>query len=105
MRSNDVPFGLPYNIMSYALLNHIFAKHLGLEPGELVYMGWDVHIYQNQIEMAKEQILRDPKPLPQLKINKDLATFEDVLNLQWSDIELIGYDPHPDIKNKPGMAI
>ena len=105
MRSNDVPFGLPYNIMSYALLNHIFAKHLGLTPGELVYMGWDVHIYQNQIEMAQEQILRDPKPLPQLKINKDLTTFEDVLNLQWSDIELIGYDPHPDIKNKPGMAI
>jgi len=104
MRSNDVPFGLPYNIMSYALLNMIFAKHLEMIPGDLVYMGWDVHIYQNQMDMVKEQLTRAPKELPKLKINKDLSKFDDILNLQWEDIELIGYDPHPDIANKPGMA-
>jgi len=105
MRSNDVPFGLPFNIASYALLNHIFAKHLNLIPGELVYFGWDVHIYQNQMEMVDEMLERTPRELPTLKINKDLPTFDDILNLQWEDIELIGYDPYPDVKNKPGMAI
>lgn len=104
MRSNDVPFGLPFNIMGYALLNHIFSKYLHLTPGDLVYFGWDVHIYQNQIEMVKEQILRDPRPLPTLTIKKDLNTFDDIMNLQWEDIELSGYDPHPDVTNKPPMA-
>jgi thymidylate synthase len=105
MRSNDVPYGLPFNIASYALLNHIFAKFLNLIPGDLVYFGWDVHVYQNQLEMSEEMIKRDPRALPSLKINKELLTFEDILNLQWEDIEIIGYDPHPDVKNKPGMAI
>ena len=105
MRSNDVPFGLPFNIASYALINHIFAKHLNLIPGELVYFGWDIHIYQNQMEMVDEILERTPRELPTLKINKDLPTFDDILNLQWEDIELIGYDPYPDVKNKPGMAI
>jgi thymidylate synthase len=105
MRSNDVPYGLPFNIMSYALINHIFAKHLNMTPGELVYFGWDVHIYQNQLDMAKEQLLRSPKALPTLNIKKDLPTFDDILSLQWEDIELVGYDPHPDLQNKPSMAV
>lgn len=105
MRSNDVPFGLPFNIMSYALINHIFAKHLGLIPGDLVYMGWDVHIYQNQMEMVDEVLQRTPRALPTINIKKDLPTLDDILSLQWEDIELIGYDPHPDVTNKPGMAI
>lgn len=104
MRSNDVPYGLPFNIMGYALLNHIFAKHLGLEPGELVYMGWDVHIYKNQIEMCKELVKREPRPLPKLVIKKDLPTLQDIMDLQWTDIELIGYDPYPDFADKPEMA-
>lgn len=105
MRSNDVPFGLPFNIASYALLNYIFAKFLGMQPGDLVYMGWDVHVYQNQLDMAAEMLQRDPRPLPQLTIKKDLQTFDDILSLQWEDIEVIGYDPHPDVTNKPGMAV
>jgi thymidylate synthase len=104
MRSNDVPYGLPYNIMSYALLNHIFAKHLGLTPGELVYTGWDVHIYQNQMKMVEEQLTRSLKSLPTLNIKIDLPTVESVFDLQWEDVELIGYDPHPDIADKPEMA-
>lgn len=105
MRSNDVPYGLPFNIMGYALLNHIFAQHLGLIPGELVYFGWDVHIYANQFDMVNEMLTREPRPLPSLKINKELATLNDIMNLQWDDIELIGYDPHPDIADKPAMAV
>lgn len=105
MRSNDVPFGLPFNIASYALINHIFAKHLGMIPGDLVYFGWDVHIYQNQMPMVAEMLGRTPRPLPTLVIKKDLPTFNDILNLQWEDIELIGYDPYPDVQNKPGMAV
>lgn len=105
MRSNDVPFGLPFNIASYALLNHIFAKHLGMIPGELVYFGWDVHIYQNQMSMVSEILERRPRALPTLVVKKDLPTFDDILSLQWEDIELIGYDPHPDVLNKPEMAV
>jgi thymidylate synthase len=105
MRSNDVPFGLPFNIAGYALLNHIFASHLGMIPGELVYFGWDVHIYQNQIDMCNEILEREPRPLPTLNIKKSLSTFDDILSLEWGDIELLNYDPHLDIKNKPGMAI
>lgn len=106
MRSNDIPFGLPFNIMSYALLNCVFAKYLGLEPGELVYFGWDAHIYQNQIEMCEEQIKRKPMDLPILKIHRSLDTFEDMLNLEYgTDVELLCYDPLPDLKNKPPMAV
>ncbi len=105
MRSNDVPFGLPFNIMSYALINHIFAKHLELIPGDLVYMGWDVHIYQNQMDMVNEMLIRTPRALPTININKDLTTLSDIMDLQWEDIELIGYDPYPDVTNKPGMAV
>lgn len=105
MRSNDVVYGLPYNIMGYAVLNHLFSKYLGLIPGELVYMGWDAHIYNNQIEIAREQVKREPKSLPKLKINRDIVLLNDIFAVEWSDIELIGYDPHPDFINKPTMAI
>jgi thymidylate synthase len=104
MRSNDVPFGLPFNIMGYALMNEIFAKHLGLTPGDLVYMGWDVHIYQNQLDMTHEVLERTPRALPKLIIKKDLPTLESILELQIEDVDLIGYDPYPDVKNKPRMA-
>lgn len=105
MRSNDAPYGLPFNIASYALINHIFAKHLNLVPGELVYMGWDAHVYQNQMELVNEILTRKPRSLPILSINKDLPDFDSIMSLEWGDIELIGYDPHPDVTNKPPMAI
>lgn len=104
-RSVDTAYGLPYNIMSYAFLNMAFAKILGLVPGELTFFGWDVHLYQNQIEMAAEQIKRDPKALPMLQFKKDFTTFDELLALEYTDLELIGYDPEPDFKNKPGMAV
>jgi thymidylate synthase len=104
-RSVDTAYGLPYNIMSYAFLNMAFAKLLGLQPGELTFFGWDVHLYQNQLELAAEQVLRDPKALPALIFNKDFSTLDELLALQYEDVTISGYDPEPDFKNKPGMAV
>ncbi len=104
-RSVDTAYGLPYNIMSYAFLNIAFAKILGLEPGELVFFGWDVHLYQNQLDMAKVQVSRKPKALPELWFNREFTTLDELLSMEFEDVELIGYDPDPDFKDKPGMAI
>lgn len=104
-RSVDSVFGLPYNIMSYAFMNVAFAKLLGLEPGELVFFGNDVHIYNNQLPMAIEQITREPRPLPKITITKELNTLDDLLSLEFSDIVIEGYDPYPDFKDKPPMAV
>lgn len=104
MRSNDVYHGLPYNIMGYAFLNTVFAKHLGLNPGRLVYFGWDVHLYHSQLKVAEQQIARAPRPLPNIVIHKDLPTLDSILTLKWEDIELKDYDPHPALE-KVSMAV
>lgn len=105
MRSWDFLYGAPFNIMGYALLNHAFAKYLKLEPGLLVAFGNDVHLYENQIEIAKEQVKRTPFPLPKLTITKELNTIDDILNMEFSDLVLEGYQAHPDFKDKPKMAV
>lgn len=105
MRSWDFLYGAPFNIMGYALLNHIFAKHLNLEPGKLVGFGNDVHLYENQLDIARQQIEREPFKLPTFRINKELKTIDDVFALEFSDVELIGYESHPDFKDKPKMAV
>ncbi len=105
MRSWDYAFGANYNITSYALLNIMFAKYLGLTPGILIAHGNDVHIYENQIPMCKAQIERVPYNLPTLKINRELNSFDDILSLEYSDFMLENYKSHPDFKDKPPMAI
>jgi thymidylate synthase len=105
MRSTDVPYGLPYNIMSYSLLTTAIAKLIGLEVGEIIYFGNDAHIYVEQLPMIQEQLKRDPKPLPKLIIKKDLKTIDDLLSMEYNDIYLDGYEPHPDFKDKPKMAV
>jgi thymidylate synthase len=113
MRSNDIVYGLPFNIAQYAFLLHFFAKVLGLEPGTLVYQAADAHIYLNQIEIAEAIIERynarryaRVKPeLPTIKIHKDLNNLDNILDLEWSDIEVIGYNPMSDFENKPPMAV
>lgn len=105
MRSNDVPFGLPFNIMGYAFLNHAFSAILNLTPGTLTYFAQDAHIYKNQYAMVEEQLERTPRELPTFKFKKQLNSFNDLLNLEYEDIEIEGYDPYPDIKDKPGMAV
>ena len=93
MRSNDVFLGLPYNIASYAVLAHILALETGYEVGELAYSGVDVHLYQNHIEQAKEQLSRKPYKFPKLLVNKK-PFFEYTLD----DFKVEGYEYHPTIK-------
>jgi thymidylate synthase len=103
MRSNDVYLGLPHNIAGYALLNMIFAKIVGLEPGELNYVGMDVHLYSNQLHNAKLQAARVPRQYPTLKINKALS-IDNFETLEFDDLQLDGYNPHPPLP-KVEMAI
>lgn len=109
MRSNDVIYGLPFNICQYAFINHFLAKLLDLKPGKLVYQCSDAHIYQNQIGIAKKLVDRyhseGVKPLPKLHIKKDIKSLGDMLKLEWEDLEFEGYDPHPDMRDKPEMAV
>lgn len=105
MRSTDVPYGLPYNIMSYSLITSCIAKLLNLEVGEVVYFGNDVHIYEEQLPMIRDQVKRKPKSLPKLVIKKELKNIDDLLSMVYNDIKIEGYDPHPDFKNKPSMAV
>lgn len=104
-RSCDLPFGIPVNCAFYSLLLMMVSKLTGYEAGEVAVSMTDVHIYKNQIPMVKEMITREPRELPIVKINKEFSTLDGMLELEYSDIELIGYDPHPDIKNKPKMAV
>ena len=98
LRSNDFFLGNPTNVIQYALLTHYLAQLIGYTPKELVFTGIDVHLYTNHIEQVKEQLRREPKELPKLIIKKNLKTLEDILSLEYEDIELINYNPHPSIK-------
>lgn len=94
-RSADLFLGVPFNIASYALLTCMVAHVCGLKPGEFVHTFGDLHLYQNHLEQAREQLARAPKKLPQVRLNPAITAID---GFDFGDIELIGYDPHPLIK-------
>lgn len=94
-RSADIFLGVPFNIASYALLLQMMAQVTGLEAGDFVHTLGDAHIYTNHLEQVQLQLTREPRTLPIMKINPEI---EDIFSFQFSDFELINYDPHPHIK-------
>jgi thymidylate synthase len=93
-RSADIFLGVPFNIASYALLTMMVAQVTKLELGDFVHTLGDAHVYSNHFEQASEQLSRDPRPLPLVKLN---PAIESVFDFTWDDIELVGYEPHPHI--------
>jgi len=97
MRSNDWFLGQNFNELFYSTLCHCLAQITGLEAGELLYFGTDVHIYSTHLEQVKEQLSRTPRKMPKL-ILPEFETLEELLQLTGDDFKLEGYDPHPFIK-------
>ena len=93
-RSADIFLGVPFNIASYALLVVMMAQVTGLQPGDFVHTLGDAHLYDNHLEQAQTQLQRDPRLLPQLKLN---PTVTSLFDFTYDDISVEDYDPHPHI--------
>jgi len=94
-RSADLFLGVPFNIASYSLLTLMLAQVCDLKPGEFVHTFGDLHLYQNHLNQAREQLSRDCRSLPRMQLNQAIKNLYD---FRFEDFELIGYDPHPAIK-------
>lgn len=94
-RSADIFLGVPFNIASYALLTLMIAQVCDLLPGEFIHTLGDAHLYMNHLEQAHEQLKRQPRPLPSMKLNTEI---HDILQFGYDDFNLENYDPYPAIK-------
>ena len=94
-RSGDIFLGVPFNIASYALLTHMVAQACDLQVGDFVHTLGDAHLYANHFDQAREQLSREPRALPKLRLD---PAVRDVFAFRFDDIAIEGYDPHPAIR-------
>jgi thymidylate synthase len=94
-RSADLFLGVPFNIASYSLLTLMVAQVTGLQPGEFILTLGDAHLYLNHLDQAREQLTRSPRPFPRMRLN---PARRELLEFQYEDFTLEGYEPHPAIK-------